>query len=309
MRSPDFGRRFGFSKNFPDRHALIGGHRRSTLDRRGTDAARRLIDDAKQTRVVSIGKHAQVGNHILDFLTIKKAQSTVYAVRNAVGRKHTFEIARQIVIAIEDRKITVLFAATLFDKDILHDGTGFLHICVGSIQPNRFARSRIGPEIFAHAVLVVRDNSVGPIENVRGRTVVLLKFDDFLDFVLFDKVGHIAYFGSSEGINRLIVIAHTEHTCVGLLGRAQGLDQTKLKRVRILKFIHKHILEAIVVVFTHQLIAFEKFDATQHQLGKIHEPLALAARLVCLIKRNACLVLFTSRHSCRTQTLLFVAVD
>lgn len=72
MRSPDFGRRFGFSKNFPDRHALIGGHRRSTLDRRGTDAARRLIDDAKQTRVVSIGKHPQVGNHILDFLTIKK---------------------------------------------------------------------------------------------------------------------------------------------------------------------------------------------------------------------------------------------
>ena len=119
MRSPDFGRPFGFSKNFPDRHALIGGHRRSTLHRRGTDAARRLIDDAKQTRVVSIGKHAQVGNHILDFLTIKKAQSTVNAVRNAVGRKHTFEIARQIVIAIEDRKITVLFAATLFDEDIL----------------------------------------------------------------------------------------------------------------------------------------------------------------------------------------------
>ena len=201
MRSPNFRNRIRFSQNFPNRNSGVASHRRRTFNRRCADPARRLIDDAKKARVVGIGKHAQIGHHVLDFLAIEKAQAAVDAVRNAVGRKHAFEIARQVVVAVQNRKVAVLFAAALLNHNVLYDRSSFLHVGLGAIKTNRFSRPRIRPQVLAHAILVVGDDRIGPIKNVRGRTVVLFELDDLLDLVVLDEVGHIAHLGAAKGVD------------------------------------------------------------------------------------------------------------
>ena len=51
------------------------------------DTARREIDDADKGRiVVRIDNQTQVGQRMLDFLPVKKAQPAMHAVRHAGGK-------------------------------------------------------------------------------------------------------------------------------------------------------------------------------------------------------------------------------
>ena len=80
----------------------------------------------------------------------------------------------------------------------------------GGIDANRLALARVGPEIFAEAILVVLDDGVGGIENIALRTIILLKFDDITDGEFALEFAHVGRFGTAKTVDRLVIVAHCE---------------------------------------------------------------------------------------------------
>ena len=66
------------------------------------DTARREIDHAGESRiVVRVGDQAQIGQRVLDLLTVEKAQAAIDAVRHARREQLVFERPRLGVGAVE----------------------------------------------------------------------------------------------------------------------------------------------------------------------------------------------------------------
>ena len=55
------------------------------------------------------------------------------------------------------------------------------------------------------------DQLIGGIENMTERAVILLKFNEVANLKVSLKISHIANVRTSEGVNRLVIIAHSKH--------------------------------------------------------------------------------------------------
>ena len=77
----------------------VGKHFNGT----GTDAAGREIDHAHERGVViGIGHQPQVGERVLDFLTLEKAQTAVHAIRDARREQRVLDDSRLRIGTIQD---------------------------------------------------------------------------------------------------------------------------------------------------------------------------------------------------------------
>src|SRR6185503_7471028 len=98
-------------------------------------------------------------------------------------------------------------------------------------------------------------------------TIILLKQDGLRIGKVLLKALDVTPIRTTPGIYRLIWV--TNHKYI-LIKRSEISDKCILRQVRVLKFIHQHMAEALRVFVTHTGIFFEQAGCVQKDVVEIH---------------------------------------
>ena len=95
-------------------------------------------------------------------------------------------------------------------------------------------------------------------------TVILFQFNQIFDFKFTFKRRHVAHIGTAECIDTLIIIPHRKYgTRAALTRTCHEFEPFVLQIVGILKLIHKHMAETLLIMFTQRLVTAQQFIRPQ----------------------------------------------
>ena len=110
------------------------------------------------------------------------------------------------------------------------------------------------------------DHGVGRIQNVLGRTVILLQPDHSRTLILLFEAEDILNIGAAKAVDTLVVIAH--HADIAVSPRQQAGQQI-LQMIGILIFVHQHITELPLIVLAHLRMALQQLHRQQNDVVKV----------------------------------------
>ena len=114
------------------------------------------------------------------------------------------------------------------------------------------------------------DQAVGVIQDGLSGAVILGE-DDLLSFlVIILELENIANGGAAESVYGLVVVTHDDEVPVGG-GRTKALDELVLGKIGVLKFIHKDILELVLVFFEDGWPRPKKVNGMDDEITKIKQ--------------------------------------
>ena len=178
---------------------------------------------------------------------------------------------------VEDRDFVERDTIAAQGAHLVHDEGGLIQVGERLEHSKRLALGIRGPEILAQTFAVVADQGVCRIEDMPVRAVILLEPDHALDREVPLEVLHIRCRRSTEGIDRLVVIADRED---GVARFRETLQPAVLQPVRVLEFVDQDMLESRPVVAAQRLVAREQLVRAQQELCKIDHAFALALLVV-----------------------------
>lgn len=184
----------------------------------------------------------------------------------------------------------------------------FVEFVEGAVEGNRLAFAAFGPQIFAHAPVVVGDQGVGRFQDVAGGTVVLLQADGFRAGEILQEALDVFHLRAAPAVDRLVIVADDHHVAVAA---RQQADPGVLDAVGILEFVHQHVGETLAVVVEDMRLVQPQLVRAQQQLGEIHQPGAIAGFLIGLIdaQPGGLYRVVVGLDVLRAQALVFLAVD
>ena len=221
---------------------LLFGNTADLLQGSLADSPARGVDDPQQVHIViRIGNYLQVGDYILDLFPLKEALPAGYPIGNVLGQQGVLQGGGKAVGAHQNTEVVVtVFFPHYQGFDHFGDELGFAHFIIRIVEFQCLASLDAGPQLFALAVFVMRDQFVGRIQDMAGRAVVLLQFDFYTLGKIPFELHYIQIVGTPPGIDGLVVIA--DHTDVSRLFGHQ-FHQTVLRQAGILELIHHNIAE------------------------------------------------------------------
>ena len=226
---------------------------------------------------------------MFDLGTLKKPQAAIHAVRHGSIEKRSLNDPTLGIAAVKHRDLVsggnpfaAIAVTTIAQEllDFLNHPMRLGQVARGLHHPNRLTCPLCGVQVFTQTGFVVLDQFVGCVQDMAVAAVVLFQFDLVLDRVLAHKVSHIAHPCTAKSINALIVITHGQHRAART---TEQLDPSVLKTVGVLKFINQYMREALLVVLAQCIVVAQEFVTAQHQLAKVHHPLALTLVFVELV--------------------------
>ena len=127
--------------------------------------------------------------------------------------------------------------------------------------------------------LVVRDDTVGRVQDRCRRTVILLELDDFGVLKILFKIQDVSKVGTTERIDRLVIVTDDTEVSVAL---CEKLDQDVLAVVRVLILVDKNVAELLLIHRKNIRILLEKAYGIKQDIVKVHrvigkEPVVIAA--------------------------------
>ncbi len=193
-----------------------------------------------------IGDQPQIGEGILDFLTLEEAQTTVDSIRQLFLHQCFFQNAGLGVIAVQNGGVqqTVTLFAPGFQAS--HHKPGLIQLVERGIDGNGFTRCAIGPEFFTQTRRVVGDQLIGSFQNRAGGAVILFQTNGLYVVKILHKALDVLDTGTAPAIDRLIIVTDN-HDLAAVSG--EQADPGILNAVGILKFIDQNMAEALLVVF------------------------------------------------------------
>ena len=245
------------------------------------DAASGGVEDASQAhRVVGVGDHPQVGDHVPDLFALIELGAADHLVRDAVADEHLLDRTGAGVGAVEDRDVGVLVARRPADRvvgqflDLLGDERRLLTIGVGDVADDEFAVTGVGPQLLLATAGVARDDRVGSRQDGLRRTVVLFEQNGFgvgeVALELFD----VADGGAAEGVDRLIGV--TDDAEFGGFEAARGgllphqfADEDVLGVVGVLVLVDEDVPEAAPVVLGDLRVTVQQGDGLADQVVEV----------------------------------------
>ena len=262
---------------------------------------------------MGVFEQAQIGQGVFDLGAFKKAQAAVHAVRDAGVEQRGFHHPALGVAAVEHGDFLVVHALAVQLADFIDHPLRFGVVAGGLEHAHGLARARVGAQVFAQTLAVVRDELVGRVQDVAAAAVVLLELDLVLHPKLAHEVGHVAHARAAKGVDALVVVAHGKQgvgAVAVLRQRAEHLEPGVLQLVGVLELVDQDVAKATLVVLAHRGVVAQDFIAAQHQLTKVHHAFALALRFVQGVELDLFSRLFVARHHVgRAQAIFFAAAD
>ena len=143
---------------------------------------------------------------------------------------------------------------------------------IGGVQGDERAVARGRPQVLRAAPRVAGDDGVRGRQDVLRRAVVLLEQDRARTREVALKLLDVADRGASEGVNRLVGVAHDRQ----LGGRHsirsiahEGSHEDVLRVVRVLVLVHEDVAEAAVVVLGDQRVLAQQVDRAHDEVVKV----------------------------------------
>ena len=244
------------------------------LDSARAYATRRPIDDALECAVIiAVGDQPEVSEGVLDLGALEEAQPAVDPIRYSCVDKPLFEHARLRVGAIQDRRVG---ADVTLINPVAQAGDHkirFVAFVVSGVQLDRLAVGAVGPQVLAHARIVVRDQGIRGTE-YRGRgAIVLLELDDLRGREIFLKPENVLDSCATPAIYGLVVVADDKRHA-GISGEQP--QPGVLNRVGVLKLVDEQMAEATPIVREQFRIVAPQLMRPQQQLREIDKATALA---------------------------------
>ena len=201
----------------------------------GADATGRVVDDTLQTKIVgAVIDDAEIGQHILDFRTVKEAHTADDPVRNAVALQGKFQCVGLGIGAVQNGIVLEILALGA-GNDLTGNIVTFGTFVVGFVDGNGVAAAVGRPEPLALSTDVVGDDRIGGIQNRLGGAVILLQTDNTGTAVLLFEGQDILDGGTPETVNTLIIVADDTNV---LITAGQQAGQQILDMVGILILIY-----------------------------------------------------------------------
>ena len=260
------------------------------LDAARTDAARREVDHAQKAGVVvGVLQQAQIGQRVLDFSALEKAQAPIDAVRHSGVEQRRFNHPALRVAAVQDGDFLALDIVAHQLPDFIDHPLRLGKVAGGFVHAHRLARPLIGTQVFAQAAAVVADERVGAVQDVAVAAVVLLQLDLVLHLELAHKVGHVAHTRTAKGVDALVIVAHGQHRTTGWCTVAlplpgQHLDPRVLQPVGVLKLVDQNVAKAPLVVRADGVVVAQQLVRAQNKFTKIDHAFALTLLFVELVQ-------------------------
>src|SRR6185437_14800270 len=219
------------------RHQLLPADRDQGFHRLSAYHRQRLL-------IPGIDDDTQITDEILDLFPLVKADASVHGVRDAHPAEAFFECTALRVGTIEDREVAiiVMIAQPLFLYGVGYE-PAFVIIRHQPYQPDLFAGSIFGPQVFGDLPLVVADDLVGYVQNALRAAVVLLQLDHLHVIIVLLELKNVLDGRSPEAIDALRVVADDADV---LMRGAQQFNDLVLRGVRILVLVDKDVFELVL---------------------------------------------------------------
>ena len=203
------------------------------------------VDDALEGEVVGgLDDKAQIGDRVADLGALVEAEAADDLIVEADRDEPLLELTGLELGANEDRDVVERSAARLMRFDLLADPARLLRTVPDADDPHLLAFAGVGPQGFAEAPGIVRDEPVGGGEDVRCRAVVLLEADDLRAGKVFFEAEDVGDLGAAPGVDRLVVIADAAEVARGLGEQPQPFV---LRLVGVLIFVDEDVAEAVAI--------------------------------------------------------------
>ena len=126
----------GFLDNLPQTHAVSLRRLDNLSHRCVADTSGGIVDDTlKSLLIVGIRNQSEIGNHVLDFLTLVETQSAIVAIRDVFFSHLFLKTATLCIRAIENGKVTpVTVILPTYSLDVLADDHRLLLVRIGRLQ-------------------------------------------------------------------------------------------------------------------------------------------------------------------------------
>ena len=200
-----------------------------------------------------VGGQPQVSHGITDLATVVEAPATHHLVRHPHGDQLFLHGPALGVGPVEDRHVGPRATPVVHAAELAHRPAGLVVLVVGPEPDDGVAAAGVGPQLLWHAAEVLRDDSVGGVQNRLGRPVVLVQNDDRGIRERPLEFEDVAYVGAPEPVNRLVAVTH--HADVAMPGSQQH-DQLVLHNVGVLVLVDQHVLETLLVFLEYVGIVF-----------------------------------------------------
>lgn len=233
-----------------------------------------------------IHKQFQISDRVFDLAPLVELLPADQPVRNLLPPQRLFELARQVVRAVQNREILPRRGriGILELADHAGDEFGFGLSSGGLDHLDLLAPAEVGPESLVVAVFVRADDRVRRIENARGRAVVLLELDHLRARKMLRELEDVADVRAAPRIDALVIVA--DHAEVAAFAD-QHLDDRELRGVRVLILVDQQIAVTVLVVRQHIGKIAEQLVHQKQHIVEIERILQLEKLLIVLVNRRA----------------------
>ena len=215
-----------------------------------------------------VGDQLQVAEQILDLRAVIKTEAADHVVGDAVAAQGLFHQARLRVGAVEDgaaRGVFCLAGSLEVLVDLVGDEDGF-GLPVGClIEPDERAAFARGPQVFALALRVLRDDGAGTFENDLRGAVVLLEADGAGVGELLLEIENVLDVRAAPAVDGLVFVA--DHADVAV--RTEQLHQLVLRAVGVLVLVDQQVTVLAVVALAYLGRGFEQTYGFEQKIVKI----------------------------------------
>ena len=194
------------------------GRFNNLADGRVTNAACGIVDNATQRLlIVRVGHDTEVGNNILDFLSLIERQSAIDAIWDSVLPHLFLKRTALCISTIEDGEVTIVAPLLSTNPlDIVTHDDGFLLVAVGWFQSKAFALLVFAEHVLSYLPFILANQRVSSFYDKLCRTVVLFKFKETRTLrILLLEVENVIDIGPAERIDTLCIV--TNHTDAPML--------------------------------------------------------------------------------------------
>ena len=145
-----------------------------------TDATSRIIDDTLESLlIVRIGNETEIGDDILDFLTLIETQSTINTIWDTLLSEFLLEAAALGIGTIENGKLIISTIILSLDAlDILRHYQSLLLVAVGRLILYLLSFIIFAEHLFLNLIAVMMNQTVSCLHDSLSRTVVLFQLKE-----------------------------------------------------------------------------------------------------------------------------------
>ena len=225
------------------------------------------VDDPFEGKVVRRAPdQPEIGERVADFSPFVKAEPADDLIGEADRDEAIFEFAGLELGPNEDCDLVETASGALVRLDFLADPARLLGPVPHSNDLDRVALRNLGPERLAKPPAVLRDQSRGGAENMRGRTIILLEPDYRRAGKFLFEAQDVGDFGPSPGIDRLVVVADAAQVAAGF---GEQLQPLILDRVGVLIFVDEDVTETLAIAFEHVGMLAEDRQHVEQQVAEV----------------------------------------